>query len=215
MIRVLIADDHQMFIDGVKALLANETDIKTKGQALNGKEVLKYLKNNIVDIVLMDINMPILDGIEATKIISKEFPYVKVLILTMHNNIEYVNRIINAGALGYILKNTGKKELIEAIVKVYNGEKFYSREVTATMVESFNSHTKPEPKKENIKLSRREFEILKLISQEQTTIEIAKELNISQHTIDTHRRNLLNKLNVRNTAGLIKYALSNNIIQLD
>ncbi len=212
MIRVLIADDHQMFIDGLKALLASEPDISTGGQALNGNEVIKYLKNNVVDVILMDINMPELDGIETTKIVTKNYKYVKVLMLTMHKGMEYINQIINTGASGYILKNTGKRELIEAIKTVASGNPYYSKEVTETIIGSFKTVKEPELKKDEIQLTSREREILKLIAQEFTTPEISEALNISQHTTDTHRRNLLSKLNARNTAGLVLYAVNNNII---
>src|SRR5438067_6729504 len=112
MIKIIIADDHQMFIDGIKALLKNERDIKVVGEALNGNEVLSLLAKEKADIVLMDVNMPEMDGIEATSLVRVKFPDVRILMLTMYNKHEFISRLINAGASGYILKNTGKKELI-------------------------------------------------------------------------------------------------------
>ncbi|MCF8298183.1 MAG: response regulator transcription factor [Saprospiraceae bacterium] len=214
MIRVLIADDHQMFIDGLKAVLATESAIKVSGQALNGNEVIKFLKKNVVDVILMDINMPEMNGIETTKIVVKDYKYAKVLMLTMHKSMKYINQIINTGASGYILKNTGKKDLIEAIKKVASGQTYYSKEVAETIFQSYITPEKPQVESaiEIIQLTDREREILKLISREFTSTEISEALNVSHHTIETHRRNLLSKLNVRNTAGLVMYAVNNNII---
>src|ERR1043165_3472149 len=122
MINVIIADDHQMFIDGVRALLANEPDVQLVGQALNGKQVLEELEKNHVDIVLLDVNMPEMDGIETTRTIRQRGKDVKIVMLTMHNNPEFIFGLMNAGANGYILKNTGKEELMEAIQAVFTGK---------------------------------------------------------------------------------------------
>src|SRR4051812_37116992 len=134
MINVIIADDHQMFIDGVKALLKNEKGISVIGEVLNGKLLLDQLEGLQPEIVLMDINMPEMDGIEATKQINNKFPKVKVIILSMHSSKEFVAGLIEAGASGYILKNTGKKELIDAIQTVARGSSYYSMEITQTMM---------------------------------------------------------------------------------
>lgn len=210
MIHLIIADDHQMFIDGIKSLLEHQPNILIIGEAQNGREVLELLAKKKADIILMDINMPELNGVDATKQIHKQYPGVKVLMLTMHNTKEYISQMISAGASGYILKNTGKEELIAAIEAIYRGENYYSKEVTLRIMESMK------PKREqqyvgDVELTEREKDVLKLIVQELTNAEIAEKLFISHHTVETHRKNLISKLNVKNTAGLVKYAIQNNL----
>ena len=211
MIKLLIADDHQMFIDGIKALLKNEKDIKVVGEALNGEEVLSILVKEKADIVLLDINMPKMDGIETTREIRKRFPAVKVIILTMHNKNEFIAGLANEGAAGYVLKNTGKRELIDAIQSVHEGKTFFSKEVTETIMQ--NLYKKPsEQKIESAQLTAREKDVLKLIAHEFSTKEIADKLFISTNTVETHRKNLMSKLNTKNIAGLVKFALQTGLI---
>jgi two-component system, NarL family, nitrate/nitrite response regulator NarL len=211
MIRVIIADDHQMFIDGIKSLLVNEKGIKVVGQALNGKEVIALLEKEPADIVLLDVNMPEMDGIEATKLIRQRFPTVKILMLTMYNNHEFVFGLMNAGASGYILKNTGRTELLDAIKSVNEGKTFYSKEVTETILQNFSK--KPaEQRAEAAHLTEREKDVLKLIAQEYNTQEIAAELFISTNTVETHRKNLLSKLQAKNIAGLVKFAIQTGLV---
>lgn len=210
MIKIAIADDHQMMIDGIKSLLKQEKNMTVIGEALNGEEMLKVIERKKADVVLMDVRMPVMDGMEATQLISQRFPDVKVLMLTMYNSREYIEKLIKSGAAGYILKNTGKQELITAIETVYRGEQYYSREVTERFMESFQKKKKVYSDIP-IELTGREKDVLKLIAQEFTTQEIADKLCISHHTVETHRKNLISKLNVRNTAGLVKYAIQNDL----
>jgi len=211
MIKIIIADDHQMFIDGIKSLLVNEKGIKLVGEALNGKEVLLLLDKEKADIVLLDVNMPEMDGIEATKQIRQRYPLVKILMLTMYNNQEFVFGLMNAGASGYILKNTGKAELLEAIKSVNEGKTFYSKEVTETILQNFTK--KPEEQRvEAAHLTEREKDVLKLIAQEYNTQEIAAKLFISTNTVETHRKNLLSKLQAKNIAGLVKFAIQTGLV---
>ncbi|MCF8450814.1 MAG: response regulator transcription factor [Taibaiella sp.] len=211
MIKLIIADDHQMFIDGIKSLLMNEKGIKVVGQALNGKEVITLLDKEPADIVLLDVNMPEMDGIEATKLIRQRFPTVKILMLTMYNNHEFVFGLMNAGASGYILKNTGRTELLDAIKSVNEGKTFYSKEVTETILQNFSK--KPaEQRAEAAHLTEREKDVLKLIAQEYNTQEIAAELFISTNTVETHRKNLLSKLQAKNIAGLVKFAIQTGLV---
>ena len=212
MIKLLIADDHQLFIDGVKTVIKTEPDIEIVGQALNGKEVLSFLVNNDVDVILMDINMPVLDGIETTKIVVKKHKKSKVLMLTMHNNIEFINQIIKLGVAGYLLKTTNREDLIDAIKMVASGKTYFSQDVTETLIGSIRGVKSTKSKKDEIQLNQREIAIIKYISQEFTTSEIAVFLKLSPHTIETQRRNLLCKLNVRNSVGLVKYAINKKII---
>lgn len=209
MIRILIADDHQMFIDGIRSLLAPEADIEIMAEALNGNEVLFRLSELSVDLVLMDINMPRLNGLDTTKIIKEKYPETKVLMVTMYNTPEYISELAEAGADGYILKDTGKQELLSAIRTVSSGKNFYSQEVMRTMIQ--NERDKKAKIVNDPQLSKREIEVLKLIAQEFTTQEISEKLFISTHTVETHRKNLLDKLGARNVAGLVKYAILNKL----
>lgn len=212
MIKIIIADDHQMFIDGIKALLKNEKDIKVVGEALNGEEVLSILKKEKADIVLLDINMPVMDGIETTKLLQEKFPQVKILMLTMHNKHEFISGLVNAGASGYILKNTGKKELMEAIQSVYEGKNYFSNEVTETIMHDL--HKNPtEQKIEVAQLTDREKDVLKLIAEEYSTKQIADKLFINSNTVETHRKNLMSKIKAKNLAGLVKFALQTGLIK--
>ncbi len=205
MINLLIADDHQVVIDGLRSLLSLEADFNVVGEALNGKMVLEGLKDQKVDVVLLDINMPVMDGIETAKLMREHYPDVKILILTMYNKPEFIRNILEAGASGYVLKNAGKEELIDAIRKVEKGEDYFSLSVTKTMMESFKSGSDSN----KVELTKRERGVLTLIAEGDKTSEIAEKLLISTHTVDTHRYNLLSKLNIKNTAGLVRYAIKN------
>lgn len=210
MIKIVIADDHQMFIDGIKVLLGQEPDISVAGEALNGKELLDLLEKQPVDIILMDINMPVIDGIEATRIIKKKYPGIKILMLTMYSTKQYITSMIAAGVNGYILKNTGKEELMKAIEAVHSGNTYYSQEVIARVMESFRKkdvHTDANPE-----LTQREKDVLKLLAEEFTASEVGDKLNISHHTVDAHRKNMLSKFNVRTTVGLVKIAIERGLL---
>ena len=211
MINVLIADDHQMFIEGIKALLTGEADITVVGEANDGAQVLQQLASHEVHVVLLDINMPGMDGLEATKLIAKQYPQVKILVLTMYNKRSHITNIMEAGAHGYILKNTGKAELLEGIRKIAAGQNYYSPSVTKTIMDGLGSagykHVNGP-----VKLTKREIEILKLIAQEYTNQEIAKKLFISTYTVETHRKNLMSKLGVKNSVGLVVYAMSEGLV---
>ncbi len=218
-IRVYIADDHQLFIAGVKALLQDSVEVELIGEAENGKALLDMMENNQADVILMDINMPVMSGVDTTKKVKSLYPESKVLALTMFDDTLHINEMINSGASGYLLKNAGKEELITAIKKVYNGEKYVSNEVSVKLIERmFNkerekSTASANPNVRKSELTKREIEIIKLIAQELTNVEIAAKLNNSPMTIITHRKNLLRKLGVKNTAGLIKYAMQNGLVE--
>jgi len=213
MIKIAIADDHQMFIDGIKSLLRSEKDLKIIAEALNGRVLVDILKMEQPDIVLMDINMPEMDGIEATKYISANYPKIKIIMLSMHSTKEFVAGLIEAGAAGYILKNTGKKELMEAIHNVSEGKTHFSVEITQMMMNSFKNPAKKSQNHELLQLTDREKEVLVLIAEECSTKEIAEKLFISPNTVETHRKNLFSKLKVKNLAGLVKYALQTGLIK--
>jgi DNA-binding NarL/FixJ family response regulator len=211
MTRLLLADDHQLFVDGLKSLLVDVDDVCVVGEAKNGCEVLEFCDRQPVDIVIMDINMPVMDGIQASRELSKKHPTVKVLGLSMYNDRDFISDVLKAGALGYVLKNTGKESLLQAIASLRSGESYLSEEVSKTLLSGFIRHTPHEQAAE--KLSDRETEVLECIASGLTTHEIGEKLFISKNTVETHRKNLLYKLRARNTAELINNAYKKRLIQ--
>jgi DNA-binding NarL/FixJ family response regulator len=211
MIRVLIADDHQMFVDGLKSLLVEEKEMCVVGEAKNGYEVLEICDQEQIDIVIMDINMPLMDGIQTSRKLSKKHPSVKILGLSMYNDRAYISDILKAGALGYVLKNTGKESLLRAIATLQSGSSYLSEEVSKTLLSGFMKNHSGEQMIE--KLSDREREVLDCIASGLTTHEIADKLFISKNTVETHRKNLLYKLKARNTAELVNNAYKQRLIQ--
>ena len=205
MTTVLITDDHSIIRDGLRSMLDNHADITVVAQASNGSEAIEYLKKHAVDIVLMDISMPVMNGIEATKIITRQFPLTHVIALSIHEENEYLRYMINEGARGYLSKDVARDELIEAILAVSKGKKYFTGSIFDKLTSGSVSSQVP-------LLTERETEILKLITSELTNHEIAEKLSVSIRTIDTHRRNILQKLKVKNTAGLVKYAMHLGII---
>jgi Response regulator containing a CheY-like receiver domain and an HTH DNA-binding domain len=213
-ISVLLVDDHAIIRDGIKALLDTVPGIDVVGEADNGQEALSWLEQHACTIVLLDIKMPEKSGIETAQLIHRHFPDVKVLALTMFLEEEYIAQMLQAGAQGYILKKTGKAELEQALRTVAEGSTYFSQEVTSKMM---NRLLNPKPaataetKAGTGNLTKRELEILRMIADQMTNNEIAEQLCISSRTVDTHRRNLLQKLGVKNTAGLVKYVYENNL----
>jgi len=212
MIKILIADDHKVFREGIASILEEQDHFFIAGQAENGNEVLTLLEKESVDVILMDISMGETSGIDTTKKVLEKYPEIKVLVLSMHNESDYIINVINEGACGYLLKDCGSIELIKAINEVHKGNIYYSQEVAGIMAKYISNKNK---RKQNsdIKLTNRESEILKLIANEYTNPEIAAELFISIRTVDTHRRNILEKLGVKNTAGLVKYAMKSGLVE--
>ena len=213
MTNVIVADDHKMIRDGIISLLEEEANIRVLGEASDGREVLILLEKQEVDIILMDIDMGKYNGIDATKQVAKLYPNVKVLIISMHNDLSYITKAFEAGAKGYLLKNAGKNEMLKAIDQMIQGNTYCSTEVSAKLVAHLQGKLSKKKKKAGIPLTRRELEVLKLIVAEYSNSEIANELFISIRTVDTHRRNLLAKLRVKNTAGLVKYAIKHGLVE--
>ncbi len=206
--KVYIVDDHQMLIDGLKALLNGETHISVIGQNTLPKIAAKEIINLNPDIVLTDINMPEMDGIELTKEIKKHNPNIKVIALSMFGERETISEMLRAGVSAYILKNTGKQELLNAIDKVSNGGTFFSDEVSDEMSKpSTGSFTK------EIMLSLREIEVVELIAKEYTNAQIAEALFISERTVETHRKNIFRKTDTKGVIGLLKYCVEKKIIK--
>jgi len=205
-INVLLTDDHQLIIDGLKSLLKDQEDINVSAEANNGREALRILSFLPIDVVLMDIDMPVMNGIETLKEIKKQHPVVKVIILSMHNEAGMIKSLIDLGANGYLLKSCSQDEVVSAIQKVAAGQSSFSTDVTMALLKPAN----PEQKTEI--LTERETEILKLIAAGFSNKEVGDKLFISHRTVDTHRTNLMKKLSVNNIAGLISYAIKNGIV---
>lgn len=208
-INILIADDHQMFIDGIKAILKKEKTININGEALNGLQAIELLKNNQFDLVIADIEMPGMDGIKLTKYIKSKNPEIKVLIVTSHPDRSIIEETIEAHADGYILKNTSKQELINAITKVADGGTYYSNEVYSILSEI--AVEKEKINKEIEPLTSREKEIIQLICKEHANTEIADILCISPLTVETHRKNIYRKTQTKTIVGLIKFSIENKL----
>lgn len=213
--RILIADDHQMVRKGITTLLGDTPEFSVVGEAKTGLAVLQFLQENEVDIVLMDIMMPEMNGIEATKQITANHKNVKVLAISMYDEYDYIQSILKAGAFGYILKDADKEELIMAIKKLLEGKNYYSDKVLSKITSKVAYERKAEEGKIPYEptLTKRELEVIRLVAKEFTNQEIADLLNVSNRTVDTHKRNLLKKLKVKNVVGLVKYAFKHNLIE--
>lgn len=209
-INILIVDDHQLVIDGLKSMLQINKQFVVKNQALNGVQALEILESqqHDYDFLLTDVSMPLMSGIELCKIVKERFPHIKVLVLSMHNNISIIKDALNAEADGYILKNTGQEELIQAIERILENGTYFSQEILPIILKLYGKEKKSDSKH---KLSEREREVLSLIIKEYTSKEIAEQLFISKQTVDTHRINIMQKTGCKTLVGLIKYALLTNI----
>ncbi len=207
-VRVIIADDHVIFRKGLRTVLNEITNVKVIAEASNGHELLEILKNNKTDIILMDIKMPLIDGIEATKKISEKFPEVNIIALTMHEEIGYFNKMLEAGATGFLLKKTNREELQNAINTVMQGDNYYSEEFVCNI--NSKNNTKISAK---INLTERETQILELICKGMSNNEIAKHLGISQKTVDVHRCHLFEKTGAKNAPHLVMFAIKHGIIK--
>lgn len=204
-IKIIIADDHQLFIDGIKSILSKAMDIETIGEANNGLEVIKLLENNLKpDVVLTDIRMPLMDGIALTKSLSKTHPHLKVLALSMFDQTIDVIEMLNVGAKGYVTKNVDKLELITALHTLVKGDYYFSKNLPEDIQDWFE---KERFQPESPTLTKRETEILKLIAKGRTSIQIAKHLKLSKYTVDTHRKNIHKKLGIKSNTGLVNYTL--------
>ena len=211
-LKVLIVDDHKILRNGLTSLLKVSDIVSDIYELDNGKAAIDFVKKHKdIDVILMDIKMPDINGIEATKIILDENPDIKIIALTMHDDKNYISEMVNAGAKGYLLKNTEFDELVFAIKEVYKGDMFFSSQVTSIITTSITAR-KPKTDVTLDQLTKREIQILKLIAEEYTNQEIADKLFLSPRTIDTHRRNLLIKIGARNTAGLVKFAIKHKLI---
>ncbi len=219
-IRVLLADDHQIVRDGLRAMLARSLDVEVVGEAENGRDAVKLAREIRPDVVVMDIGMRELNGIEATRQITSEMEGVRVVALSMHSDRRYVSEMLAAGASGYLLKDGAFDELATAIRTVAEGRTFLSQGVSDVVLEDYRRHLSGNSAPTNLsggtrQLSGREREVLQLIAEGQSTKEIAAQLQLSAKTIETHRRQIMEKLGIYNVAGLIKYAVREGLTTLD
>jgi len=214
-IKVLVADDHTILRQGIKALLDNQEGIEVIGEAKDGREALAIIEETLPDVILMDIAMPGLNGLEATRRIKKKFPRMKVLVLTMYTNEEYIFQILNAGANGYLVKETAFQDLISAIKAVYKNEAFMSPSISKKVINSYIKKAQDDEEKTCEILTTREREILQLIAEGHSSKKIAELLFISPKTVETHRTHIMDKLNIHNRTGLIKYAIRKGMVDVD
>jgi len=215
-IKLLIVDDHQIVRDGLVSLLSDSPDIEIIGEVSGYKNIIELLKINQADIVIMDISMPDMSGIEITDIITNDFPGIKVLVLSMYLNEDFIINALKAGAKGYLPKNTTKKELLEAIYSINNGEEYFSKQIADIIMKSYVKKIKSEDdmsQKDNT-LSTREMEILKLFVEGFSNADIADKLFISIRTVESHKNHIMQKMGFKSTVDMVKYAIKNNIAKL-
>jgi len=212
MIKVVLAEDHQILRDGIKALFKDHPQISIINEASNGEDALKILDETEVDVLIADINMPLMDGIATTEYIKQHHPRTKVLILSMLEHEKYVSQSFEAGAMGYILKTAGKEELINATLKVANGEPYISHKISRALLKRVRL-TGGCDNLVDVELSDRELEILSYVAEGYTNAEIADKTFTSKRTVETHRKNLIEKTGAKNTASLIKFAIMSGILK--
>jgi DNA-binding NarL/FixJ family response regulator len=219
-IRVVVADDHTIVRRGLVSLLSLAEGIQVIGEADDGMAAVERAMELDPDVVLMDINMPMLNGLEATRKIKKDAPHIKILVLSAHDNEEYIIQVIRSGANGYMLKNSSAEDLFSAIRSVYTGHAFFSPSVSKVILESYlkvSESPQPDSGVESVPESRltgREREILQLVAEGKTHQTVANILHISVRTVDTHCNNIMKKLDIHESAGLVTYAIKNGIVML-
>jgi DNA-binding NarL/FixJ family response regulator len=213
MIRVLVVDDHAILRDGIRSLLESQEDIIVIGEASDGAEAIEYAGKLLPDIVLMDISMPKTNGLEATRVIKEKYPQVKVLILTQHDNREYISPALQAGASGYVLKRSGRRELLNAVRQVYEQGAFLENNIAKEVLQEYSQASQFHKEEEN-HLTMREREVLRLLVTGKSNKEIALSLGISPKTVSVHRTNLMTKLGVQNTVELIRVAANHQLTSM-
>ncbi|HEY0677725.1 MAG TPA: response regulator transcription factor [Chitinophagaceae bacterium] len=212
-IRLVIADDHEIFRDGLALMLSKQQDVELVAQAQNGMELIQLAGQHQPDVIMTDIKMPVMDGIEATRLLLQRDPKLKIIALSMFDEENLIVDMLEAGAKGYLLKNADKQEILEAISNVYEDKTYYCRHTSARLASmivksKFNPYKKSEP----VSFNEREKEIIRMICQQCTTQEIGEKLFLSKRTVEGYRTRLLEKMNVKNTAGVVIYALRHHFI---
>ena len=210
--KIIIVDDHTLFRNGLRILLNNLKNYHVVGEAANGQEFIDLIDDVDADLILLDIDMPIMDGIEATKVALQKIPDLKIITLSMYGEEDYYYKMVDAGVKGFLLKNSDMNEMKDALETVYNGGNYFSSELLQTLVNSLRSSSKT--KEQHAELSERETEILILICQGMSNQEMADQLFISKRTVDKHRANILEKSQCKNTAQLVMYAIKNQLVEI-
>jgi two-component system invasion response regulator UvrY len=213
---VHIADDHQILIDGVKAVLNLEPNIEVPGFSLNGIEVIDWFKENDADVLILDINMPEMDGIEVLKQLRKNSVNCEVIVLSSYDDIKLVKEVLQMGAKGFVPKKSAGEHIVNAVNKVAAGQQYFTDDIKEKMMQTLlNGQSKDDGSQDGVlisSLTKREVQVLKLVAQQYSTREIANELHISESTVETHRKNLMKKVKVKNSVGLAIFALKNEVI---
>jgi DNA-binding NarL/FixJ family response regulator len=213
-IGILLVDDHGVVREGIRSYLLGRKQFKILGEAVDGREALAKVKQLKPDVVLLDINLPKMNGLMVTERLRSEAPNTKILVLTVHNNREYVSQIVRSGARGYVLKDASPEDLVRAIETVHRGHVFFSQSVAQVLLQDVDSPL-PDPSNLQPRLSSREREVLGLIAGELSNKEIAAQLKIGVRTVETHRERIMRKLNIHTVAGLTKFAIANGLLSLD
>lgn len=211
-VKVAIADDHHILLDGLHALLRMQQNLEVVGTYNNGKLLLDAIEETKPDVVLADINMPVMDGRELTQKIKEQYPGIYVIALSMHDDGGHIMEMIEAGVSGYLLKNANDRELLDAIQTVMNGRMYFSPEVSDKIAAIVTQQQRKKEEPEEPRLTDREMEILKLIAKEYSNAAIAEALFISERTVETHRKNMMRKTNNKTVVGLLKFAMEKNLI---
>lgn len=215
-IRVILADDHQLFREGVNSLLVGVAHIEVVGTASSGRELLEKLETTQADIAIVDIAMPDMNGIEATRIISEKFPNTKVLILSMHNTEEFIHNAISSGAVGYLPKDTEKEVLLKALRDIYDGHLYLDPHISEVLLKGMMSRptTPATPESKVNLLTAREKEIVQLVAEGYINKEIAARLDISVRTVDAHKNNIITKLKLKSSVDIVKFAIKHGLVEL-
>jgi DNA-binding NarL/FixJ family response regulator len=216
-IRIILVDDHQIVRAGIANLVNSETGLEIVGEAADSVEFLSLLETIKTDLAILDISLPGISGIELTRLITSNYPDIKVLILSMHTSEEFIFNAINAGAKGYMPKNTSRKELMEAIQSVAKGEEYYAESISNVILKSYIKKAKSGPEDSNNKenqLSKRELEVLRLFAQGFSNQEIANKLFISIRTVESHKNHIMQRLELKSSVDLVKFAIRNNLVNL-
>mgnify|MGYP002639652511 CR=1 FL=1 len=216
-VKIILVDDHQLVRDGIKSLISDSFGIEIIGEADHAASFFKLLKNDIPDVVLMDISLPNMSGIDLTKVIRKDYPQIKVLILSMYTSEDFIFNALKAGINGYLPKNTNREELLLAIDEVYKGGEYFSKSISDIILKSFVNSAKygnTSTADQMSLLTKREKEILKLVVEGMSNQHIADQLFISIRTVETHKTSIMRKLDLNSTVDLVKFAIKNKIIEI-
>ena len=212
--QIYIVDDHQIVVDGISSYLIGNDEFELIGSASSADGLFEFLKNKLLDILILDIKLPGLQGNHIAKIISEKYPLIKIIFLSSNTDKESLNNAIEAGGLGYLSKDVTEEEFLQSLKKIKSGENYYSTGIQQAVYESFTSNVKDQSIHNDVPLSEREIDVIKLFVNGFSYKEIANRLSISTRTVETHKKNILDKLELKTTVDLVKYAIKNGIISL-